>query len=135
MYLKQYNTECPEENKVLVAECAPQIALSESTSGWYLPSYAEMMMLYKYEESTRSSLISDGAIANKIIAAGGTPFSIKMKDFNMPDGMEDAPSYWTSTENGTNSPWAYRVHFLYGGAKNKPKTSKSYYIARYIFAF
>lgn len=135
MYLKQYNTECPEENKVLVAECAPQIALSESTSGWYLPSYAEMMMLYKYEESTRSSLISDGAIANKIIAAGGTPFSIKMKDFNMPDGMEDAPSYWTSTENGTNSPWAYRVHFLYGGANNRSKTGKSYYIARYIFAF
>lgn len=135
MYLKMYNEKCPAENKVLVADCAPKVTLGEKTSGWYLPSYAELMMLYKYEEGTRSSLVSDGAIANKIKAAGGTPFSIIREDYDMPDGMLDAPSYWTSTENSTNYIWAYRVHFLHGGAYNKSKAGKNYYIARYIFAF
>ena len=133
--LVAYNAACPAENKVLVADCAPQIELGSKTSGWYLPSYAELDMLFKYEQSTRSSMISNGAIAQKIEAAGGTPFSIERSSYNTPDGADDAPTYWSSTESSGSSMWATGVHFLYGGVTNKSKTAKTYYIARYVFAF
>ena len=133
--LKAYNAVCDPENKVLVADCAPEIELGSATSGWYLPSYAELDMLFKYEQNTRPSMISNGAIAQKIEAAGGTQFSIERSSYNTPDGMDDAPTYWSSTESSGSSIWATAVHFLYGGATNKSKTGKSYYIARYIFAF
>ena len=133
--LKAYNAVCASENKVLPAECAPNVALGSQTSGWYLPSYAELNMLFEYESNTRSQMISNGAIANKIVAAGGTPFSISTKNYNTSDGAQDAPSYWASTEASGSSSWATGVHFLYGGFTNKGKSAKSYYIARYVFAF
>ena len=133
--LKAYNAVCTPENKVLVADCAPNIELSASTSGWYLPSYAELKMLFEYEQSTRSAMISNGAIANKIVEAGGTPFSIIRYNYNTPDGSQDAPSYWTSTESSGSATWGTCVHFLHGGQTNRSKTAKTYYIARYIFAF
>ena len=133
--LKAYNAACAPENKVLVADCAPNIELSASTSGWYLPSYAELKMLFEYEQSTRSAMISNGAIANKIVEAGGTPFSIIRYNYNTPDGSQDAPSYWTSTESSGSATWGTCVHFLHGGQTNRSKTAKTYYIARYIFAF
>ena len=133
--LKAYNAACTPENKVLVADCAPNIELSSSTSGWYLPSYAELKMLFEYEQSTRSAMISNGAIANKIVEAGGTPFSIIRYNYNTPDGSQDAPSYWTSTESSGSATWGTCVHFLHGGQTNRSKTAKTYYIARYIFAF
>ena len=133
--LKAYNAACAPENKVLVADCAPEIELGSETSGWYLPSYAELDMLFKYEQSTRSAMISNGAIANKIVEAGGTPFSIIRYNYNTPDGSQDAPSYWTSTESSGSATWGTCVHFLHGGQTNRSKTAKTYYIARYIFAF
>ena len=133
--LQAYNAACTPENKVLVADCAPNIELSASTSGWYLPSYAELKMLFEYEQSTRSAMISNGAIANKIVEAGGTPFSIIRYNYNTPDGSQDAPSYWTSTESSGSATWGTCVHFLHGGQTNRSKTAKTYYIARYIFAF
>ena len=133
--LKAYNAACDADNKVLVAECAPNIALGAETSGWYLPSYAEWDMLFKYEQSTRDQLISNGAIAKKIEAAGGTPFSIIRYNYNNPDGAQDAPSYWASTESSGSSGWATCMHFLHGGQTNRMKHTKTYYIARYIFAF
>ena len=133
--LKAYNAACAAENKVLVADCAPDIALGSETSGWYLPSYAEWDMLFKYEQGTRPSMISNGAIAQKIEAAGGTPFSIIKNNYDTPDGSLDAPSYWASTESSTSSTWATAMHFLHGGSTNKSKQVKTYYIARYIFAF
>ena len=133
--LKAYNAVCASDNKVLPADCAPNIALGSATSGWYLPSYAELNMLFEYEQNSRSQMISNGAIASKIVAAGGTPFSITTKNYNTPDGTQDAPSYWASTESFGSSSWATGVHFLYGGFTNKSKSSKSYYIARYVFAF
>lgn len=132
--LKAYNAVCAPENKVLVADCAPNIELGASTSGWYLPSYAELKMLFEYEQSTRSAMISNGAIANKIEAAGGTPFSIVRWNYNTPDGAQDAPSYWASTESSGSATWGTCMHFLHGGQTNRTK-AKSYYIARYIFAF
>ena len=145
--LRAYNAACALENKVLVADCAPDIELGSETSGWYLPSYAELNMLFSYEQSTRSAMISNGAIAERIVAAGGTPFSIERSGYDdtripsgearkdWPDGANDAPTYWSSTESSGSSIWATGVHFLYGGVTNKSKTGKSYYIARYIFAF
>lgn len=133
--LKAYNAACAPENKVLVADCAPEIELGSETSGWYLPSYAELDMLFKYEQSTRSAMISNGAIANKIVEAGGTPFSIIRYNYNTPDGSQDAPSYWASTESSVSVDWGTCVHFLHGGQTNRSKTAKTYYIARYIFAF
>ena len=143
--LRAYNAACALENKVLVADCAPDIELGSETSGWYLPSYAELNMLFSYEQSTRSAMISNGAIAEKIVAAGGTPFSIETSGYydtrdpsgeaRWPDGVDDAPTYWSSTESPGSSMWATGVHFLYGGVTNKSKANKSYYIARYIFAF
>ena len=143
--LKAYNAVCAPENKVLVADCAPEIELGSATSGWYLPSYAELKMLFEYEQSTRTQMISNGAIAQKIEAAGGTPFSIERAGYNdtrvqdgqtkWPDGAMDSPYYWSSTESSGSSIWATAVHFLYGGETNRSKTGKSYYIARYIFAF
>ena len=91
-------------------------------------------MLFKYEKGTRTTMISNGVIAQKIVDAGGTAFSIEESSWNTPDGVDDAPSYWTSTENNKGAN-AYSVHFLYGGAANKLKAAKTYYIARYIFAF
>ena len=133
--LQAYNAACTPENKVLVADCAPNIELSASTSGWYLPSYAELKMLFEYEQSTRSAMISNGAIANKIVEAGGTPFSIIRYNYDTPDGSQDAPSYWASTESSGSATWGTCVHFLHGGQTNRSKTAKTYYIARYIFAF
>ena len=134
--LKAYNAVCASGNKVLPAECAPNVALGSVTSGWYLPSYAELKMLLEYEQSTRSEMISNGAIANKIVAAGGTPFSIiRQGTFTTSDGTQDAPSYWASTEASGSSSWATGVHFLHGGFTNKGKSAKSYYIARFVFAF
>ena len=133
--LKAYNASCSPENKVLVADCAPEIELPSSTSGWYLPSYAELDMLFKYEQGTRSAMISNGAIAQKIEDAGGTPFSIIRYNYNTPDGAQDAPSYWASTESSGSSSWATCMHFLHGGQTNRSKYVKGYYIARYIFAF
>ena len=133
--LQAYNAFCEEANKVLVADCSPEIELGTSTSGWYLPSYAELMMLFEYEQSTRSIMISNGAIANKIVEAGGTPFSIIRYSYDTPDGSQDAPSYWASTESSTSATWGTCVHFLHGGQTNRSKTAKTYYIARYIFAF
>lgn len=134
--ISAYNAVCESQHKVLAAACAPDIELPSETSGWYLPSYAELDMLFKYEDGTRISQISNGAIAQRIVDAGGTALSIIEKSsFNAPDGVDDAPSYWTSTESNISASWAYAVHFLYGGATNKSKTAKTYYIARYIFAF
>lgn len=133
--LKAYNAVCAADNKVLVADCAPKIELPSNTSGWYLPSYAEWDMLFKYEQGTRTEMISNGEIARKIEAAGGTPFSIIRQNFNNPDGAQDAPSYWASTESSTSSTWATCMHFLHGGQTNRSKNGKTYYIARYIFAF
>ena len=133
--LQAYNAVCASNNKVLPADCAPNVALGSKTSGWYLPSYAELKMLFDYESGTRTQMISNGAIANKIVAAGGTPFSIVRYNYDNPDGSQDAPSYWASTESSTSSSWATCVHLLHGGQTNRSKTSKSYYIARYVFAF
>lgn len=133
--LQAYNAVCASDNKVLPATCAPNVALGSATSGWYLPSYAELKMIFEYEQSTRSEMISNGAIANKIVQAGGTPFSIIRYNYNNSDGAQDAPSYWASTESSTSSSWATCMHFLHGGQTNRSKTSKSYYIARYVFAF
>ena len=133
--LQAYNAVCSSDNKVLPAACPPSIALGSATSGWYLPSYAELKMLFEYEKSTRSQMISNGAIANKIVAAGGTPFSITINSYNTPDGALDAPSYWASTESSSSSSWATGFHFLHGGFTNKGKSAKNYYIARYVFAF
>lgn len=132
--INAYNAVCETQHKVLAAACAPDIELPSETSGWYLPSYAELDMLFKYEKGTRATMISNGAIAQKIVDAGGTAFSIEKSSWNTPDGVDDAPSYWTSTENNKGAN-AYSVHFLYGGAANKLKAAKTYYIARYIFAF
>ena len=92
-------------------------------------------MLFEYEQSTRTAMISNGAIANKIVEAGGTPFSIIRYNYDTPDGSQDAPSYWTSTESSGSATWGTCVHFLHGGQTNRSKTAKTYYIARYIFAF
>lgn len=136
--LKAYNAQCAAENKVLAVEHAPAIELGSETSGWYLPSYAEWNMLYNYEKSTRASLRENGAIAKKIIAAGGTPFNMTQWHHDTPDGIQDAPSYWASTETSgyeSIAEWATCMHFLHGGQTNKFKHTKTYYIARYIFAF
>lgn len=137
--LKAYNASCAPENKVLAVEHAPAIELGSTTSGWYLPSYAEWDMLYNYEKSTRASLRENGAIAKKIIAAGGTPFCMTQWNYDVPeDGIMDAPSYWASTETSgyeSIAEWATCMHFLHGGQTNKFKHTKTYYIARYIFAF
>lgn len=136
--LKAYNASCASENKVLAADCAPDIKLGSTTSGWYLPSYAEWNVLYNYEKSTRASLRENGAIAKKIIAAGGKPFCMTQHHYDTPDGVQDAPSYWASTETSgyeTYAEWATCMHFLHGGQSNKFKHTKTYYIARYIFAF
>ena len=76
-----------------------------------------------------------GDISARIVEAGGTPFAAERKNYNYDSSTLDAPSYWSSTEASATSSWAAAVHFLHGGETNKYKHTKTYYIARYIFAF
>ena len=134
--LQAYNAVCEEANKVLVADCAPEVQLGAATSGWYLPSYAELEMLRVVNNAGLvNGQVYAGDISARIVEAGGTPFAAERKNYNYDSSTLDAPSYWSSTEASATSSWAAAVHFLHGGETNKYKHTKTYYIARYIFAF
>ena len=134
--LQAYNAACAEANKVLVADCAPEVQLGAATSGWYLPSYAELEMLRVVNNAGLvNGQVYAGDISARIVEAGGTPFAAERKNYNYDSSTLDAPSYWSSTEASATSSWAAAVHFLHGGETNKYKHTKTYYIARYIFAF
>lgn len=121
--LKQYNQANPND-KVLVVEDIP--LGPELTSGWYIPSYAEFMLMYNNRVRVMESMT----------VAGGKPFP-QERNYNYGDGGTlDGPSYWTSTESSTSSTQAAAVNFHdEGGVKNNVLKSKNFYRVRYIFAF
>lgn len=123
--LNVYNAS-NESSKVLVTGHAPSVTLPSGTSGWYVPSYAELqLVLNEYD-----------AVSAGISAAGGTALS----DYRgWIDGVFDGYRYWTSTESPSSSSWACAVQFhgdasVRQGYTNALK-SKGYYRVRYIFAF
>lgn len=132
--LKIYNDYNPK-TKVLLLDYEPQVELPASASGWYIPSYAELNVL---KEANNARLVNEsiykGDISARIEEAGGTPLACEGYNYETPDGSLDAPSYWSSTENSSVSDWAFIMHMFHGGQSNRPKY-KTYYIARYIFAF
>lgn len=121
--LKQYNQANPND-KVLVVEDIP--LGPELTSGWYIPSYAEFMLMYNNRVRVMESMT----------VAGGKPFP-QERNYNYGDGGTlDGPCYWTSTESATSSTQAAAVNFHdEGGVKNNVLKSKNFYRVRYIFAF
>ena len=134
--IKAYNEACPE-NKVLVADCAPTVELGLSTSGWYLPSYAELKILVSANNAVFSSGSFTGVISTRLQEAGGTPLYCERQG-TMPDGQTGAVSYWSSTESGINSAYIKHLYFNSSNAHNwvdNVSKGRSYHIARYIFAF
>ena len=123
--LNVYNAS-NESSKVLVTGHAPSVTLPSGTSGWYVPSYAELqLVLNEYD-----------AVSAGISAAGGTALSDYRGWIN---GVFDGYRYWTSTESPSSSSWACAVQFhgdasVRQGYTNALK-SKDYYRVRYIFAF
>ena len=136
--LKAYNAQCETANRVRVV-LPTDATVDSNSSGWYVPSYAELKLLYEanggYVRDDNGGSIYAGDISAKIVAAGGTAFSCDRKSYGTADGMLDAPSYWSSTESAASYEWAASLHMGYGGSTNKPKTAKTYYLARYILAF
>ena len=140
--LKAYNAQCETKNQVNVVRSTDADVDSKS-SGWYLPSYAELIMLYNANASyITDNGINAGVISEKIealIAADPVTYknaavlSCERLSYNYDDHTADAPNYWSSTEHGLSE--AAAVHMGYGGANNKQKLEKSYYFSRYILAF
>ena len=136
--LQAYNASCSEDNKVLVADCAPEVELGASTSGWYLPSYAELKMLVSANNAQFSAGKFSGEISARLEAAGGTPLYCERQQGQMSDGQPGAVSYWSSTESSTNAAYIRHCYFHSSNANNwvdNVSKSKDYNIARYIFAF
>lgn len=125
MALNEYNA-ANGDAKVLVTGHAPAVSLPSGTSGWYVPSYAELMLVLDEYDT----------VAANIVTAGGTGLSTYRGWFN---GVLDGYRYWTSTESPSSSSWACAVQFhsdasVRQGYSNMSKT-KDYYRVRYIFAF
>lgn len=140
--LKAYNAQCETKNQVRVVRPNDSEVDSKS-SGWYVPSYAELIMLYHANASyiTENS-INVGMISEKIealIAADPVTYknaaalSCERLNYNYDPNTADAPNYWSSTEHSLAE--AAAVHMGYGGANNKQKIQKNYYFSRYILAF
>lgn len=113
--IRAYNEANPD-SRVLVADGCPADA-PEGTSGWYVPSYAELLLLKD----------SFSVVSANIGTAGGVVPETKWT-FNV------RAYYWSSTENDGVTIWAAAVHFLQGGQTNMDKTNKKYKV-RYILAF
>ncbi len=123
--LKAYNEANPD-TKVLPVELAPSVGLPSTTSGWYLPSLAELGIL------TEAYV----AIKDKFEAAGGVVPDATIPNYNIGSGGSlDTYRYWASTESASSSSYACTVQFSDGKVQNNMLKSKSYYRARYIFAF
>lgn len=123
--LKAYNEANPD-TKVLPVELAPSVGLPSTTSGWYLPSLAELGILAE----------AYGAIKDKFEAAGGVVPDATTPNFNIGSGsIQDTYRYWASTESASSSSYACTVQFSDGKVQNNMLKSKSYYRSRYIFAF
>ena len=123
--LKAYNEANPD-TKVLPVELAPSVGLPSTTSGWYLPSLAELGILAE----------AYGAIKDKFEAAGGVVPDATIPNFNIGSGsIQDTYRYWASTESASSSSYACTVQFSDGKVQNNMLKSKSHYRVRYIFAF
>lgn len=113
--IRAYNEANPD-TKILIADDCPS-DVPAGTSGWYVPSYAELLLAKDNFE----------AISANIATAGGTlpelTWTFDVKSY-----------YWSSTENYASKNWAAAVHFKHGGVNNHAKADKNYKV-RYILAF
>lgn len=132
--LKLYNEQNPN-NKVQIVERAPEVQLPANTSGWYVPSYAEMLMIVNtaFDKTTRLP-VEDTDVYKSLEALSQAKVFPKQYDYSFDRSMQDGPRYWTSTENPNSVSQAAAVHYLYGGNTVAMKT-RTYYRVRYIFAF
>lgn len=132
--LKLYNEQNPK-NKVQIVEHAPDVPLPANTSGWYVPSYAEMLMIVNaaFDKTSRVP-VDDTDVYKSLEALSHAKVLPKQYDFSFDKSMQDGPRYWTSTENSHSVSQAAAVHYLYGGNTVAMKT-RMYYRVRYIFAF
>lgn len=123
--LKAYN-EVNESSKVLILDNEPEVTLPTGTSGWYVPSYAELLLVLNEYDT----------VAANIKIAGGTELSEYRGYIG---GVLDGYRYWTSTESATSSVWACAVQFHSDASVRKGYTNvskqKGHYRVRYIFAF
>ena len=114
-----YNEENPD-NKVLITDNAPDVQLPQATSGWYVPSYAEMLML-------KENL---AVVSEKIEAAGGSI------DDGWKGNWDPAGYYWTSTEVGISQAMGVQMSpHSDVSYTTSPKQKSNSYKVRYIFAF
>lgn len=112
LMIKAYNESHPE-SKVLITDKAPSIVLPQGTSGWYVPSYAELILL-------KQSLAQ--------LQQNGFEIDATWNGETSNDGY-----YWSSTEYGYTAADAVHMAPHSSGVFNKIK-SKNYKV-RYIFAF
>lgn len=123
--LKEYNEANPD-SKVLIVEHAPAVTLPESTSGWFVPSYAEILLLVQAYETVSANLA----------AAGGTALEATRPNWDIGNGgSADTYRYWSSTESPSSSSWACGTQFFDGAGLTNLTKTRSYYRVRYVFAF
>lgn len=123
--LKEYNEANPD-SKVLIVEHAPAVTLPESTSGWFVPSYAEILLLVQAYEKVSANLA----------AAGGTALEATRPNWDIGNGgSADTYRYWSSTESPSSSSWACGTQFFDGAGLTNLTKTRSYYRVRYVFAF
>ena len=123
--LKEYNEANPD-SKVLIVEHAPAVTLPEGTSGWFVPSYAEILLLVQAYETVSANLA----------AAGGTALEATRPNWDIGNGgSADTYRYWSSTESPSSSSWACGTQFFDGAGLTNLTKTRSYYRVRYVFAF
>lgn len=124
--LEAYNETVDDGNKVLIVEEPPLVELPEETSGWFVPSYAELLLI-------KQSL---SKIQDKIAGVGGVTIDDSWKGSSELSGY-----YWSSTESGNATALAVQMNSNVQMNPNdsflspyKMKNLKDYKV-RYIFAF
>ncbi len=84
--------------------------------GWYIPTLAEMKMIYENKDTIQSAL-------KKI-----SGFTLATKDSN---GFADC--YWTSTQNGGDNSYVFKCDFNRDGITCAPKDDLCYVLVLHYF--
>lgn len=127
----EYNKTAAEDNIVNAAKNLPSEKPAENTTTWYIPSYAELLLIKQNLSQLQANIETAGGTRLFDTWLVNRPVTAKM-------------AYWSSTESTTTDTQAYAVH-MSGNAdpstsngqyvENQNKVENRYNKVRYIFAF
>lgn len=129
--LVEYNKTATDANVVNVVKDLPSEKPAENTTTWYVPSYAELLLIKQNLDKLQTN----------IETAGGT----RLYDtWNVQKEITTKRAYWSSTENSNTDSQAYAVHMSQSAdtstsngqyVENQNKVDNKNNRVRYIFAF